>query len=101
MYRVTSQLLAGAILIDGNQALLLNGVESVDVHQSMHTLKTFQIPKNNTWVELMNVLVISSLRIDDSKLAPEVGLSTNNCTPPKNTRVFYQCHQFNWQTRYQ
>lgn len=35
MYRVTSQLLAGAILIGGNQALLLNGVESYSRYPSI------------------------------------------------------------------
>lgn len=36
----------------------------------------------------MNLLVISSIRIDDSKLAPEVGPSTKNFTPSKDTRIF-------------
>lgn len=37
---------------------------------------------------MMNILVISSIRIDNSKLAPEVGPSTTNFTPSKNTRIF-------------
>ncbi|KAI7902355.1 uncharacterized protein BX663DRAFT_486674 [Cokeromyces recurvatus] len=36
----------------------------------------------------MNLLVISSIRIDDSKLAPEIGPSTKNITPSKDTRIF-------------
>lgn len=36
----------------------------------------------------MNPWVISSIRIDDSKLAPEIGPSTKNFAPSKNTRIF-------------
>lgn len=113
---VTSQLQAGAILVDGNQALVINGVESycrypsVDVHhenlsntqessipdlcsQYPNQLKitTINVDKSEKLVigsKSMNVLVVSSIRIDDSKLAPEVGPSTKNFTPSKNTQIF-------------
>lgn len=112
----TSQLLAGAILVDGNQALLLNGVEaycrypSVDVHhENLTTTQESSVPELTSQYpnelkitkinvdkseklilgsRTMNVLVVSSIRIDDAKLAPEVGPSTSNFSPSKNTQIF-------------
>ncbi|KAI8988045.1 hypothetical protein BDF20DRAFT_804306, partial [Mycotypha africana] len=109
MFMITSQLLAGAILVDGSQALLLNGVKSysrypsIDAHfenvsstqelsipqlssQYSNKLKITKINMDNSeklilGSKTMNILVISSIRIDDSKIAPEVGPSTFNFTP--------------------
>lgn len=116
MYMAMPQLLAGTVLVDGNQVLLLNGVElygrypSIDVHfenvlsiqestipslSSQYSNK-FKITKINVdkleklalGPKTMNLLVMSSIRIDDSRLASEVGPSTKIFTPSKNTRVF-------------
>ncbi|KAG2208078.1 hypothetical protein INT47_010440 [Mucor saturninus] len=104
------------ILVDGSHALLLNGVESystypsIDAHfenasstqessmpqlfsQYPNKLKITKININNSdkliiGSKTMNILVISGIRIDNSKLAPEVGPSTHNFTPSKNTRIF-------------
>lgn len=116
MYMATSQLLVGSILVDGGQALLLNGVESygrypsIDAHfENVSSTQESSIPQlfsqypnklKITKINMdksekltigsitMNILVISSIRIDDSKLAPEVGPSTKNFTPSKSTRLF-------------
>ncbi|KAI9487425.1 MAG: hypothetical protein EXX96DRAFT_628246, partial [Benjaminiella poitrasii] len=111
MYMITSQLLTGAISVNGSQALLLNGVESysrypsIDAHfENVSSTQESSIPQLSSQYsnklkitkinmdkseklilgsKTMNIWAISSIRIDDSKLAPEVGPSTNNFTPSK------------------
>lgn len=116
MFMAVSQLLAGAVLVDGNQALLLNGVESysrypsIDAHfekvqptqessiadltsQYPNMLKITKLYVDNSeklviGTKTLNILAISSIRIDDSKIAPEVGPSTKQFTPSIRTRIF-------------
>ncbi|KAL0082323.1 hypothetical protein F4703DRAFT_1864681 [Phycomyces blakesleeanus] len=111
-----SQLLTGAFVVYGKKALLLNGVESysrypcIDVHfekvqptqesstpdlmsQYPNMLKITKVYFDNSGklvlgTKAFNILVISSIRIDDSKIRPEVGPSTKQFTPSKQTQLF-------------
>jgi hypothetical protein len=111
-----SRLLAGAVLIDGNQVLLLDGVgtysryPSIDDHyekvqptqeslipdftsQYPNMLKIAKIYVDNSeklviGTKTFNILTISSIRIDDSKIVPEIGSLTKQFTLSKGTRIF-------------
>lgn len=114
MHLMVGRLLASSILVDGSHALLLNGVESYcrysslnahfekALHQSSlpdfnsqypNKLKIAKILFDNSEKLVIrsntcNIFAISSIRIDDNKIVPEVGASTKNFTPSKNMQVF-------------
>ncbi|KAI8982056.1 hypothetical protein BDF20DRAFT_834710 [Mycotypha africana] len=114
MYMMVGRLLASSILVDGSYALLLTGVESycryssIDAHvekvphqsslpdlmsQYPNKLKITKILFDNSEKLVIgsntcNILAISSIRIDDAKIAPEVGASTKKFSPSTNTRIF-------------
>ncbi|KAI9469856.1 MAG: hypothetical protein EXX96DRAFT_492132, partial [Benjaminiella poitrasii] len=114
MYLMVGRLLASSILVDGCHALLLNGVESysryprINAHfekvpqqsslpdfksQYPNKLKITKILFDNSEKLIIssntcNILAISSIRVDDVKIAPEVGASTKNFNPSTNARIF-------------
>ncbi|KAI7899310.1 uncharacterized protein BX663DRAFT_489416 [Cokeromyces recurvatus] len=114
MYLVVGHLLASSILVDGSHALLLNGVESycrypsIDAHfekvpqqsslpdfksQYLNKLKITKIFFDNSEKLIIgsntcNILAISSIRVDNVKLAPEGGASTKNFNPSTDARIF-------------
>lgn len=114
MSLVTGHLLGDAIITDESEAIITNDVEtycrlpSIDAHfedmneQSSLPNFTSQYP-NRLSIGLMsydnsrkltigtnafNALVISSIRLDDSKTPSEVGASTKHFTPSSNSRIF-------------
>ncbi|KAF7727540.1 hypothetical protein EC973_007413 [Apophysomyces ossiformis] len=113
---VTSSIFAGAIMIEGNTALLINCVEpygrlkAVDAHYERRLQKdTSSFPEKAGkygWLKIVssseeggqklkigtrtcNLLVTSSVRIDNgSGYAPELGPFTRNFRPSEKTKTF-------------
>jgi hypothetical protein len=116
-YRIASgQLLAGAILVDGRQILLINCIElynrkpSMDAHyerfgtkfmddstpdftnkyEGINVVSKIEDRSRKLIIGTMvfNALVTSSLRLDKDNAVPEVGASTYEFTPSKETSLY-------------
>lgn len=111
---MVGRLLTSSIIVDGNHALLLNGVESycryssIDAHFENVPLQTSlpdfksQYPNKLNITKISydnfekliigsntcNFLAISSIRVDEIKISPEVDASTKNFNPSTHARIF-------------
>ncbi|KAL9550705.1 hypothetical protein MBANPS3_004597 [Mucor bainieri] len=113
---IYARLLAGSILTDDKQAILLNGVEiynrdpTLDAHcEKASTMANSSIPtllsqypnqlqitkvrhdnseKLLLGTQTCNFLVVSSIRVDSSIFGAEVGPSTKNFTPTRACRLY-------------
>ncbi|KAL4206352.1 hypothetical protein AB4K20DRAFT_1871241 [Rhizopus microsporus] len=102
VYLAMAQLIAGAILVDGNGAILLNGTESycqyssIDVHyEKLFTMQELSFPDRMSQhpnpLKITMIFTDNSencIRIDDETISPKVGPYTKNFNVSKNTKIF-------------
>jgi hypothetical protein len=114
MFAISATFFSGAIFVDKGEALLINGIESycrvphIDCHfedyQDRSSIPCFtsqypimleicKIYSDNSekliiGTKTCNLLVISSIRIDNSETSPEVGPSTKSFNPTRQVKLY-------------